>query len=484
MKLRWYQEPVIEGIRNCFSEGKRRVIMCAPTGAGKSAKFSYMVKRHISKGGKALIITDRKELQKQSKNTFEMFGINPELIQSGKQPDLSMNLHVSMSETLYRRCRKYSEFLNTRTLVVIDEAHKTFADKIFPYLNEEAFVIGATATPYRKGKSQSSLSDFYQDIVYSIDTNGLIEAGFLSKPNYFGVEVDLSGVGKIGGEYSSSQLEKRYAKLKTFKGVIDNYKRLAEGKKTIVFCSGVSNSIELRNEFISKGYKAEHLDSDTPTNERDRILDWFDKTKNGILCNCNILNTGFDQVDIECVVLYRATTSLPLYLQMVGRGGRVTPTKKEFTILDFGNNVGRFGFWDEPREWSLEKVQSGSEQPAPIKNCPKCEAILPASATECSFCGHKFEKKEEEVLEVELKELESKVPVHLRGKKLSELDLTELGDLQQSKAYKHTFIWRIVRSKGKDAVMDYAHEMGYGSGWAYRQMREMGNSSYSDYTLR
>jgi len=479
-----HQIDIINSLRDSFKSGNNRTVLQAATGFGKTFCFSYMVSEHVKRGGKALILTDRQELLAQAGGAFEKFGLIPNYIRSGEYPNLNHNCFISMTETFHRRVDKYREFIESLTLVVVDEAHRASHDKVLREIKHDCFVIGATATPYRKGKAQSSLDEFYQDMVSSIDTPGLIDLGYLAKPTYFGVEVDLSGVGKIGGDYSSSQLQQRYAKLKTFRGVVDNYKRLAEGKKTIVFSAGIDNSIELCNELKAQGYNARHLDSNMSKSERVETLEWFDKSSDGILCNCSIATTGFDQPDIQCVILYRATTSLPLYLQMVGRGGRVTETKKEFTILDFGNNVGRFGFWDDPREWSLEKIQSGSEQPAPVKSCPKCEAILPASATDCSYCGHKFEKKVEEAQEVELKELESKVPEELRGLKLSQLSLSQLGDLQDSKAYKHTFIWRVVRSRGSEAVMEYAQEMGYSTGWAYRQMREVGNSSYSDYTLR
>src|SRR5690625_5481532 len=89
--------------------------------------------------------------------------------------------------------------------------------------------------------------------------------------------------------------------------------------------------------------------------ERKEVLDWFDCTDDAALCNCSVLTTGFDQPDIETIILYRATTSLPLFLQMCGRGSRIHPGKKHFNILDFGENINRLGFWEEPRTWSLEK---------------------------------------------------------------------------------------------------------------------------------
>jgi superfamily II DNA or RNA helicase len=485
IKLREYQSGTVDGIRKSFSSGKRKVVMCAPTGAGKTAMFSYMVSQAIKKGSNALVVTDRIELLKQAGGSFDRFGIHPQYISAGSYPNLNAPVHVAMVETLARRADKYSEFLSTRRLVIFDESHKSAFDKIFPYLGEDTFVIGATATPFRKGKSQKGMDEFYDDIVQSVDTPELIELGFLSKPNYFGVDVDMTDVKKTAGEFDSRSMQKQYEKLKTFKGVIDNYVRLTPGKKAIVFSAGIENSKQLAEEMDKRGIPAMHLDSNMSKADRDAVLNWFNVTHNGVLLNVGIATTGFDQPDIEVVILYRATTSLPLYLQMVGRGSRVTDSKSEFTVLDFGNNVKRFGFWDDPREWSLDKVGSSSEGVAPVKTCPECEALVAASIQICGFCGHVFPKQEEEsVPEVVLTEIKSKVPDRLLGKMVGDLNVLELSDLQDSGAYKPSFIWRVVRSKGREELAQYAKMRGYSMGWVYRQEREMGNSSFSNYRLR
>ena len=432
-----------------------------------------------------MILTDRLELLKQTGGSFDSFGLNPEYITAGSAPDLSKSCVVAMAETFYRRVEKYENFISSLTLVVIDEAHKTFADKIFPFLPKKCFVIGATATPFRKGKAQKGMDEFYDTIVQSIDTPELIELGFLSKPGYFGVDVDMTDVKKLGGEFDSKSMQKQYEKLKTFNGVIDNYERLTPGKKAIVFSAGIDNSRQLCDEMLKRDIPAMHLDSTMSKADRNAVLSWFNLTHNGVLLNVGIATTGFDQPDIEVVILYRATTSLPLYLQMVGRGSRVTEASKTFTILDFGNNVKRFGFWDDPREWTLEKVGSSTEGLAPVKTCPMCEALIAVSVPVCEHCGYEFPKPEvEEVPEVVLTELKSKVPERLIGRMMADLTVLELSDLQDSGAYKATFVWRVIRSKGRDSLNHYASMRGYSTGWVYRQEREMGNANFSNYRLR
>lgn len=366
--------------------------------------FSYMVSEHYKKGGKILIFTHRKELLKQTGSSFEKFGLTPKFIKAGHYPDLSENLHVSMIETFARRIDKYDYFLMTRTMIIIDEAHLENFTKLFPHISKDTLVIGATATPLRKS-NQTSLDEFYTDLIQDIDTPELIKLGYLSDAKSYGVKIDLKKCKKIGDDYDT---EKYYEDNKIYEGVIENYSRLIKDKKTLLFSSNVASSKQICNEFVKNGFNAKHLDANS--NDRDTVFEWFDKTSDAILCNCGIATTGFDQPDIECVILYRATTSLVLFLQMVGRGSRITATKKEFKILDFGNNIQRLGFWENNRTWTLKK-KAKKEGVAPVKHCPECGAILSVRIMKCNYCGYEFiiSEKESEIKEIaELKLLTKK----------------------------------------------------------------------------
>lgn len=190
--LRPYQSKAINAIRESFRNGNKRVVLCAPTGSGKSSMFSYMAKEHVERGGRALILTDRIELLKQAGGTFQRLGINPDEIKANHRPDLLNPLHCAMVETLYRRAERYASFLSSRTLVIVDEAHRTAHSKVLELLPESCYVIGATATPFRSG-NQPSMDSFYQDIVQTVDTPDLIEMGYLSDARSFGVDIDLTG---------------------------------------------------------------------------------------------------------------------------------------------------------------------------------------------------------------------------------------------------------------------------------------------------
>ena len=426
--------------------------------------FTYMIKRHLDRGGRALVFTHRKELLKQAGSTFEKFDLEPELITAGSHSDLSKPLHVSMIETFDRRKENYSIFLKQKTLIVIDEAHLNSFTKVFDYISKDTTVIGATATPYRKGKGIPELKEFYQDLVQEVDTPELIDLGFLCEAKTYAQHMDLSNAKKRGDDYDVSDL---YETNEVYVGVVENWQRLAPNTKTLLFSSNVSNSKQVCEQFNKQGFIARHIDGKTPKKEREAVLEWFDKTPDAIVCNCGILNAGFDQPDIETIILYRATTSLPLFLQMCGRGSRLAPNKTHFNILDFGNNVNRLGFWQEPREWSLsnDKKRSTKETLQPLKDCPKCFASLSLNTKVCPHCGHEFKKTKEQVFA----ELELLDYVDLK-KLIKNANFEELEMIAEAKGYKKG--WVYYQLKTLKELQDYAKYKGYNPKWAHYQINK------------
>lgn len=461
MKLRQYQEDLIDMARNSFKLNKR-IVLSAPTGAGKTVMFTYIVTEAVRRNKKILIITHRLELLKQTGGTFDKFNLETEFIQAGKDFDKSKRVHIGMIETINSRIDKLKDFLNDKELVIIDECHLQNFNKLFKFISNNTYVLGVTATPHRE-KNQECLSKFYTDLVQKIDVPDLIKLGYLSNVKSYGVEINMKELKLSGLDYDT---ENYYTKNRLWEGVIKNYELHAKGKKTIIFTNSVNSSTQLVYE-INKYYEAKHIDGSTPYNERQAILEWYDNTPNAILSNCGVLTAGFDQPDIGCVIMYRATSSLTLFLQMVGRGSRVTDDKKDFVLLDFGNNIQRFGFWQQPRKWELIKKKKKTKQGiAPIKICPKCGYINHMRVVNCEHCGFVFEKQLKENREVELKELMYR---NIKGRKVSELDLHELIYLQDNYTLKASYVWRIVRARGKKITKEYAKMKGYSTYWLHMQ---------------
>lgn len=469
--LRPYQEDLINKIKESFREGNKRIILCAPTGGGKTVMFSKMIAESLKKNNSVIVFTHRTELLKQAGGTFERFGIYPEVIDAGSTPDLSKPFHVSMIETFNARIDEYQEFLSSRKLIVIDEAHLNTFTKIFKYINENTFVIGATATPYRKGKQVPALDEFYTDIIQAVDTPDLLELGFLTPVKTYGVPIDMSGAKLRGEDYDVSHI---YEENKMWHGVVDNWERLSKNEKTILFASNVKNSKQVCEEFNERGYIAKHIDGKTSQKERESILEWFDKTPNAIVCNCGILNAGFDQEDIKTVILYRATTSLPLFMQMCGRGSRIAENKDHFKILDFGNNVQRHGFWEERRKWSLKKdeTKASKEGAANTKTCMNCGAMVYLSVKKCPYCGDEIlTKSEKEQQEIELKLIENSnmnpIKAGIYIAKFKALVKTQ----QENNYHKN---WILYQLKSEEEVSLFVDFMGYDKKYKKRIIERIG----------
>jgi superfamily II DNA or RNA helicase len=464
INLRPYQKQAIEDCRRLFAAGKTRLILCAPTGAGKTVMFSYIVASALSKGKRVMIVTDRTELLTQAGGALTAYGIKPERIEAGADPHLLKPCYTAMVETLNRRLSRieYLNLLESLDLIIFDEAHKQAFNKLFPYIPAKCAVIGATATPHREG-NQESLDNFYEEIVNVASIHELIELKFLAKPLSYGVQIDLSNVQTRAGDYDLSEMGAEYSKQKVYRGVIENYQRICSGKKAIAFSSTIASSKELTDQLQQSGINAKHLDSEMPAEQRSEILDWFKHTPNAIICNVGILTTGFDEPSIEVVILYRATKSLPLFLQMCGRGSRVTESKKEFTILDFGNNIQKHDFWEAQRTWSLKKKKK-REGVAPVKECKCCGALVRASARLCEYCGAAFprtEKEKEEDAIAELKLLTKREAMSLAIAS----DIAEKVRLCKTGLIKPT--WVIHNLRTKQEAQEFTRQMGYKPGWWY-----------------
>lgn len=208
-----------------------------------------------------------------------------------------------------------------------------------------------TATPL-SSDPKLPLNSIYDKLILGENASSLIEAGFLAKPKtwHLDVETDSLKVG-ISGDFSVSTSNKLYSSNAMLNLLLESYLQYSKGKKTLIFNNGVATSLRVQTFFNENGIVTKHLDHKTSAEEREEILTWFKKTKGAVLTSVSLLTTGFDEPGIQSIILNRATNSLTLYHQMVGRGSRRLPRKKTFTIIDLGNNAERFGYWDKPLDW-------------------------------------------------------------------------------------------------------------------------------------
>jgi superfamily II DNA or RNA helicase len=466
--LRTYQIEAIKELRDGFKKHKRQ-ILALTTGGGKTLIFSEMVRLAALRGTQTLVLTNRIELFAQTLRTLQMDaqGVNA----GSKHFDPFANVTVAMVETLKRRMPENFK----PQLIICDEAHNAAFNKVIDAY-PDAFVIGATATPLGK-----HIYKYYTNIVQTIDTPELIEMNFLSPCRAFQMVDDFSDLEVKAGEYTEKSLFNHFNDRKLYGGVIEQWQQRANGKKTLVFNVNIEHAQNMTEAFRQAGVVSECITSNTPKHERENILRAFSQGLFPVLNNCGILTTGYDEPTIECIVMNRKTLSLPLWLQCCGRGSRIAPNKSEFILLDFGMNHDVHGLWSEPRQWSLKPPKKKREREMPVKTCPNCDAMLHAAARDCKYCGHIFEVKESQPASGKMVEVSA---AHLEGKRIADLTLDELAQLQKSKKAKATMVWRVVRAKGKEAIADYAAIAGYSKGWVYHQCQKLNDTTFANIIIR
>jgi superfamily II DNA or RNA helicase len=485
-ELRPYQKEAKTAISSLFAQGKKTVILCKPTGSGKTVTFASMAREAVLNGFIVGIVVDRKELLDQAREKLIDYGLNPSIITAGRTGKAGSKSYVATVQTLVRRD------IPEVNLWIIDEAHKGIFDKLFELRQfKDVFIIGATATPFRTGKMKQ-LSDYYEELVEKVTVNDLIQLGFLVPAITYGAKVDTSKIKIKRGEYDVEELYQAFDKPTLYAGVVDKYRRFGEGTKAIVFNINVEHSKKVTAAFNASGISAVHLDGKTPKKERESILSAFSKGLFRVLCNVEVLTTGYDEWTIETIIVNLATESLPKWLQMAGRGSRITPKqfkgvsgklqKEHFNLIDMGGNVFKLGFWEQDREFSLSHKIKDMIEAAPVKSCPEdkkdenekdgCGAILHASAAKCKICGFIFPKVISEPKEAEFVQLENKefLPLELVGKGWGSMSMEELEKVREIKGYKMGWIIKqILLNKDLDLI-SYGKMKGYKSphAWADR----------------
>lgn len=325
-----------------------------PTGGGKTVVFSEIAKRYIRETQKKVVVlTHRIELSSQTSKMLKGFGVKNKIINSDVKELIDQDEYmcfVAMVETLNNRLQEEKVEIKNIGLVIIDEAHYNSFRKLFKYFKHST-ILGVTATPL-SSNIKLPMKDNYQKLIMGESISNLIEKKFLARANMYNRDVSLKTL-KLGihGDYTVKSSDELYGNLSMQSKLLESYEEIAKGTKTLIFNNGINTSKYVYETFKKAGYKIRHLDNKNTASERKEILKWFSNTPDAILTSVSILTTGFDEPSVETIILNRATKSLTLYFQMIGRGSRVLPNKDEFTVIDLGNNVARFGMWDAPMDW-------------------------------------------------------------------------------------------------------------------------------------
>ena len=450
MNLRWYQTESIEKVYKYLRERAGHPCIVLPTGAGKTPVLAQLCHDAVIRwDGRVLVVSHVKELLEQSASKIQYLcpTVNVGLYSAGlNSRDTANPIIVAGIQSIHDKAALLGRF----DLLIIDEAHLIPASGDGMYreliaalleLNPDLRIIGLTATPFRLDSGPICTPDgILNEVCYEVGIRPLIAQGFLSKLiGKAGVQfVDTRFLKVVLGEFEQDKLEAAYDAIldsaiqeiieKTLdrKSVLIFTQNVSHGKKVaealrdvqrgifgkgekelkpalslfdIPGCPVPDNTVRIAADWLEENeHPVENLrfcldnlysvgEVYGGTKHRDEILEKFKNQKIKYLVNVNVLTTGFDATNVDCVVLLRSTVSGGLFYQMCGRGFRIHEGKENCLVLDFGENILRHGPVDL---LTTKTVKKSSNQEPVAKICPECRTVNAGGVHNCVDCGYAF----------------------------------------------------------------------------------------------
>ena len=392
-ELRDYQKELKSHIYQLIREGKKRILVYAPTGSGKTAILSAIISDALSRNKRVMLIVHRDFLVEQSRTAMIKTGIdsnNIGVIKAGYQEERDRPIQIAVLQSLQNRATP-----ENLDLVILDECHSTAFYKHYEIIKSHtlnAVHLGFSASPWRLKSTDEYFGLHFDAIAEGPGIGELIKEGYLAPPRYYGygglVDITKLDTSKTG-DFKDSQMESEFIKSEIPQAVTEKILELCDGRTGIIFNAGVEQS-QIQTQLLNNaGVATVHLDASTPFKERQL---YFDKLASGeirVISSIGCLTEGFDVPSISFVVLSRATKSRALYVQMSGRGLRISPDKTDCLILDFGGNVKRLGMLNKKVLITLEPTPK-NEDDSMLKECDNCHAMVSIFARICPECGYIF----------------------------------------------------------------------------------------------
>ena len=390
----------------------KKVCVTMPTGSGKSVLIARLAK---DLPGRTLILTHRIEILQQNSEWLTNASILASDLNTLKH---DAKIVVAMVQTAYARISKFGiKYLGHFDNIILDEVQVLIFEKVFEQYDYNK-LIGFTGTPVLEKRIYTTidgidyvepytLSEIFDVLIQGADTQDLIDQGYLVKD--FNIALKLPDFDKLKESdsspdgYTKKSLNEVYKNTASRDVLTKAYNDYCKGKKTLIFNASTTVNKYVYDHFKSKGINC--LVFDTVNNpginpdtrikwKREEVIEWFKNEKDAVLINTNVFTTGFNVKDVEVVVVNRATKSLSLWIQMVGRGSRTTDKifKDKFTVIDLGQNIYNHGIWSMRRNWTDYFTSSGRRRRYVTDmldtwQCEHCGSLTIRGELFCCECG-------------------------------------------------------------------------------------------------
>ena len=341
--LRHYQTEAIEQAIQAFKNGVTRQILTLPTGSGKTIIMAALAE---TLGKRTLLLAHREELITQAMDKFNM--VWPEAdkgICMANQDDPDRQIVFGSVQTCCRPQRLAQLQKNGFELLLIDEAHHANSESYQTIIRSLGFaagdknrlMVGVTATPMRSDEKE--LGNVFEKITYSISIATMIKSGYLSPVvgRRILTRTSLNDVRMVGGDFALSELSEKINTPERNKFIVDSYKKYAAHRKGLAFCCDVQHCHDLAEAFKTAHIRAISVYGSMGSLERRNALHGLKNGEFQIATSCGVLTEGFDEPAVSCIAMARPTKFKGLYIQCIGRGLRLHPSKADCLVLDFAD---------------------------------------------------------------------------------------------------------------------------------------------------
>lgn len=500
--LRPYQEKLFLETRVALRKN-RSVAVQLNTGGGKSHIFAAITSSAYEKKRRVWICVPKSELLWQASKHLFNRNIPHGIIKSTHKESNAYHVHVISMSTIKRRI-KDNKIKNFPEILIFDENHIEILGQKYIVENspETTKIIGFSATQERFDrnflkhckaidffnstiwKEKPKYNGIYDVMVKGPPLNDLIEMEYLSPFRYYSPPIKgLEDLTRRGADYDEKELETFFKRNQVYGKAIKHYRELADGKTCLVYCRSVKAAEDTADQFNAAGYRFASIDGKMTDKQREqRINSLKDGTIQG-LTSCEILAVGLDIPSVECVIMLRPTFSRPLFFQMIGRGIRVSPGKKECIILDHVGNctihlefeAGKSLYEIMNVDWKFcgnepKRGKKKGKNAIIMRFCEKCYQWFMGESCDC---GHKKAPLASNIKEIDGRLIELKGPISLRERPPEERRQFE----DMISAAKAAYMAGIG-----NAEIDYgpikelckiAEQLGYSIMWCYHKLNEL-----------
>lgn len=366
--LRYYQQESSDlAVKGLTKANPKPFVIVAATGAGKSLIIADIANRL---NGKVLVLQPSQELVQQ--NYEKLMSYDPSfevgVYCAGLKRKEIRQVTYAVINSIYRKPELFQDF----EYVIIDECHQVnpknlggMYTKFLQDINVTA-VCGLTATPYRMVQrfyfedgekyytAQLQMINrifpfFFKSIVYKIETQELIDKGYLSPILYRKIHMpglDMLEINNTGSDYTEESVRQFWENDVRLEKMASNVQKIdMHCQRSLTFCSSLLQARRAQEMLAEMGIRAEMVDGSTPDKERKRLVAEYKAGEFKHMLNVGVFTTGFDVPELDCVILARPTMSLALYYQMVGRGVRLDPARpeKKLRVYDLVGIVDKLG---------------------------------------------------------------------------------------------------------------------------------------------